>query len=85
MRKPKHHDVGADLKRRERKTRTSSRPTIGVGEDAITEADRGRGGLGENIPQSTRDADSIARIDEDQNIQGGGDNFDGGPGPDDSM
>lgn len=77
MKPPKTHQVGIDLKKRELKTRRTSKPTIGTGEDAITAADRGRGGLGERIAQSTRDADSIARIDADQTIEGGGDNFDG--------
>jgi hypothetical protein len=77
MKRPKIHDVGAAHRRQVLKTRTSSKPTIGMGEDAITGADRGRGGLGEKIPQSQRDANAIARIDQDQTIQGAGDNFDG--------
>jgi hypothetical protein len=61
-----------------------TRPTIGVGEDQIRgRGDGGRipelrkGELGENIAQSSRDADAIGNIDQSQAIEGGGDDFDG--------
>ena len=49
MKRPKVHDVGRAHKAAERKTRSRkvNPPTIGCGEDQITGANRGRGGLGE--------------------------------------
>ena len=66
--------------------RRAHKPTIGIGEDAI----RGRGEkaslpeldageLGENIAQP-EGAQAVARIDQDQCIQGGGVDFNGGAG-----
>jgi hypothetical protein len=62
-----------------KKRRRGHGPTIGVGEDKILgrgdggrAASLGKGDLGENIPQSSRDADAIANIDQSQNIMTGG-------------
>jgi hypothetical protein len=59
-------------------------PTIGVGEDAIRGrgpgqkmAALGKGGLGENIPQSPRDLQAIANIDNSQSIQTDGNGDEG--------
>ena len=62
-----------------KKRRGLHRPTIGVGEDALhgrgsggRSPSLGKGAIGENIPQSARDADAIANIDGSQSIQTGG-------------
>jgi hypothetical protein len=67
-----------------KKARGIHAPTIGIGEDAIKGRGRGgrspslgKGDLGENIPQSPRDSQSIANIDNSQSIQTGGGGDDG--------
>lgn len=74
-------------KRRDGRKPNMNPPTIGIGEDKIRGRDDGarlgneplgKGELGERIPIRQADADAIARINQDQIIEGGGDDFDDG-------